>query len=486
MLLCGIAMRGVDQGRVGRRLTAGAVLLLAMLAAVTIGWTGFIASDDSLYYFGADRWLTDPPFAGDTHWSTRFPLIWSFALVLLLLGRGFAAFAATALLWYIVLVALVGMFAARLANPRTGWIAALLTATLPVVISNATTVSVDLVETSLLIAGAWLLGEAAPGRRGMLHGLAAGICFGAAILCRETSLLSLVAFVPIFFIGRPATRLSLIGAGIGMAAVLGGEGLFQWAMTGDALRRYDIAFHHDAHIDRTANKEGNFLLHPAIDPLLVLFINDDFGMVFWVASAGIYLAGRRLLIGIDTPLLALLAAMALADFLLVGALTHKLVLNPRYFMLPAILAVIGCALWLDWASAWLRRLGLTELVAVNLLLLSVGNAHPRWEMEVLVATCIAHPDEMVSGDPVLVRRASLPLRFAHLANARYAPAPRGGLVVAPIDQAPAGTVLQIRRSPPTRLGAVLEVAGLRPLVPKAIERRMFMPNETIVVVRTPR
>lgn len=461
------------------------LLAAAMIAALAVGWTGFIASDDSLYFVAAEHWLTDPPFAGDNHWATRFPLLWSFAAMIALLGRGFVAFAATAVLWYVVLIVIVWRFAARIGGDRAGWIAALLTATLPVVISNATTVSVDLLETSMLLLGAWALGEAGRDRDGLIRGVLAGLCFGTAILCRETSLLSLVAMGPLFLVGRPVPRSVLVAAGVGLAIALGGEALFQWAMTGDPLRRYDIAFHHDSHIDRAANMEGNFLLHPVIDPLLVLLVNDDFGLLFWIAGAAAAIGWRRIFKGIRRGPLIVLAAMALADFLLVALLYNKLVLNPRYFMLPTILAVIVLAIWLDRSGPRLRAAVIAKVIAFNLLLMSVGNAHPRWAMEALVATCRAHPAEIVSGDPVTVRRARLSLRFVGLANARYAPAAPGGLLVIPEALAPDGTVVARYPSPPTRLGGLIDAIGLRAIVPGSLQRRMFAPNDTIVVVRLP-
>ncbi len=454
--------------------------------AVSIGWTGFMASDDSLYFVGAEHWLRDPPFAGDNHWTTRFPLLWSFAAMLLVFGRGFVAFAATALLWYGVLIALVGLFAARIGGGRTGWIAAMIAATLPVIVANATTVGVDLLETSLLLGGAWLLGEGGDRRAAALRGLAAGVCFGTAIICRETSLLSLVAMGPLFLIGRPVSRPAMVAAGVGLVLVLGGEALFQWALTGDPLRRYAIAFNHDSHIDRAANHEGNLLIHPAIDPLLVLLINDDFGLLFWVAGLGAVVALRRGW-GIARPgPLLVLAAMALADFVLVAVLTEKLVLNPRYFMLPAILAVVVSALWLSRLPGRWRWPVLAGLLVINLLMLSVGNAHPRWEMEVLIEASRTHPAEMISGDPVMVRRASQPMRFAGRANIRYAPAMAGGLLVTPLGRAPAGKILAQYPSPPTRLGALIDGTGLRKFVPAVLHRRMFAPSETVVLVRTPR
>ncbi|CAN5529997.1 hypothetical protein BH09PSE4_BH09PSE4_16720 [soil metagenome] len=462
-----------------------ALLALLGVAALWTGWAGFIASDDSLYYQGANRWLIDPPFAGSDHWSTRFPLILVFAGALATIGRNFVAFAATALVGYVALVALMGAFAARIGGGRSGWIAAILTATLPVVIANATTVSVDLYEASFLLGGAMLLGDAGDDARGLRRGLAAGLCFGMAILCRETALLALVGLGPIFLIGKPVPRRVLIAAGMGLVVVLGGEALFQAALTGEPLRRYTIAFHHDEHIDRAANKEGNFLLHPAVDPFLVLLINDDFGLLFWLAGAALWLGALRTIDGGGRHRLWVLAAMGAASFALVAVLVHKLVLNPRYFLIPALVAVTVVAIWLDRLAPRWRMLLIATIVSSNLLLLSVGNAHPRWAMEALVDAAKAYPNETISGDPVDVRRAHVPMAFAGLDNTRYAPAAPGTLLVAPEENAPAGDILRRYPSPPTRLGGLIEATGLKPLVPSALAHRMFAPSPAVVLVRTP-
>ncbi|UVO49453.1 glycosyltransferase family 39 protein [Sphingomonas sp. SUN019] len=459
-------------------------LLLAVLAAAALwlGWVGFIASDDSLYYAGAMRWLTDPPFAGDTHWSTRFPLTLTFAAVLTVMGQGFAAFAATAVLFYAAIIAVTGLYAAKVGGQRAGWISALLTATMPVIVSHATTVSVDLLEASALLLGALLVS----GATATWRGVAAGACFGVAVLCRETSLLPIVGLAPLFLLGRPVPRRILIASGIGFLLVIGGEALFQYAMTGDPLRRYAIAFHHDEHIDRAANMEGNFLLHPAIDPLLVLLVNDDFGLLFWLGGAAVAFGALRGISAEGRKRLIVLSAMALASFVLVSVLYSKLVLNPRYFTLPALVAAIVLAMWLDRIAPRWRALLLAAVVGSNLLLMSVGNAHPRWEMEALVDAARAHPAQTVIGDENDVRRAALPLGFAGQQNiASGAPQP-GVLLVAREDQSPVGTVIARYPSPPTRLGGILRGLGLEPFVPAPVAHRMFAPSPPVVLVRTPR
>lgn len=464
------------------RLLWPALLLLVAVAALAIGWVGFIASDDSLYHAGAMRWLTDGPSPGADHWSTRFPLILSFAALIRLIGPGFGAFDAVSLLWYGALVAIAGGCAARIGGVRAGWIAAVLIATMPVIVSHASTVSCDLAEAFFLIAGAWALSGGNAARRGLLLGAIGGICFGLAILCRETALLALVGLGPLFLIGRPLNRRLFLAAGVGLMLVLGGEMLFQFSLTGDPLHRYTLAFNHDDHIDRAANLEGNFLLHPAIDPLLVLLINDDFGLLFWLAAAALGLGALR---GIDAEgrrRLIVLATMAAVNFALVALLYHKLVLNPRYFTLPALVAAFVLGTWLARMRAIPSALLLTTIVMTNLLLLSVCNAHPRWGVETLVQAASARPGEIVHADPDTVARAYLPLTFGRIANA--APGTTGLVLT---DHAPAdpARIIAFYPSPPTRLGALIEALGMRGLVPGTIARRLFTPSPAQYLVRMP-
>ena len=457
----------------------------AMAVALWVGWIGYEASDDSLYHAGAIRWLTAPPFEGSDHWSTRFPLTLTFAAVMGVIGQNYVAFGLTAILFYVLLVAVTGRFTAQVAGQRAGWIAALLTATLPVVVSHASTVSVDLTEAAALLGGALLVGTARDDARGLVRAGLGGVLFGIAVLCRETSVLALAVLGPLLLIGRPFSRRVLIACGLGAAAVLVGEAAYQYVMTADPLRRYTIAFHHDEHIDRAANREGNFLLWSPIDPLLVLLVNDDFGLLFWLFGAAIAGGAWRMVAAERRLPLVLLGAMAGSSFLLVSVLYSKLVLNPRYFMLAALAAVIVLAVWLDrlgWRARWAI---LAVTIGSSLLLMSVGNAHPRWSMEALVSAAAAHPGEVVAGDADDAKRATLPMALIGQRNIAIAPARPGGLVVAHADAAPRGEIVTRYPSPPTRLGGILRPLGLEPLVPAPIARRMFAPSPEMVLVRTP-
>ena len=67
----------------------------------------------------------------------------------------------------------------------------------------------------------------------------------------------------------------------------------------------------------------------------------------------------------------------------------------------------------------------------------------------------------------------------------YPKARAGGLEVAPADAAPAGTIVARYPSRPTRIGALVEGAGLARYVPAPIARRLLSPSPAMVLVRRP-
>ncbi|HLZ78144.1 MAG TPA: glycosyltransferase family 39 protein [Sphingomonas sp.] len=450
--------------------------------AIGIGWVGYSASDDANYYEAALRWLDHPPVAGDDHWATRFPLILSLAGMIALLGKGATAMGATALGWYVVFVASVRGLAARIAGSRAGWIAALLMATMPVVVTNATTVSCDLAEASFLILGIALAGDSAAGQAGGWRPAVAGLAFGGAILCRETTALALFGVVPLFLAGRPIPRRALIVMTLACAGLLAGEAAFQYALTGDPLHRWTLAFHHDGHIDRAANLEGNVLLYPPIDPLLVLLVNDDFALVFWLAGAALAWRFHRRLDREGRARMLVVVAFALATFLLVGALTTKLVLNPRYFMLPAIAAALAVAIWLDGMRPAPRAVLLAITLGANASMLSVENQHPRWPAEALLLAAERHPGETIATDAETHHRALIPLGWHGLDHVVTGEGVPGGLVLIPEGPANAGLrIVERYPSSPSVLGSLLDRLGVVRHLPHRVAARLLVPNPTMVL-----
>jgi 4-amino-4-deoxy-L-arabinose transferase-like glycosyltransferase len=429
-----------------------ALVLLIGCIAVAIGWTGFIASDDQFYYFGALEWAQHGAFAGDGHWTTRFPLVLSLAAAIKMVGADPLALNLTAIAWYAAFVAVGILLARRIAGERAGWIAGLLFASMPLVATGGSIVNCDNPEAVFLMLGAWLLaGEVERPR--LSRCLLAGVAFGLAMLSRETAALALSGLGILFLLGRPLPRWALLAAGCGAALVLVGEAAFQWAMTGDPLHRYGLAFNHDSSLDRAANEEGNLLVHPAIDPLLVLFVNNEFALLFWLAIPAV-LAMRRG--GMDWRRFAPVLAMGAASFLLVALLSHKLVLNPRYFTPTAVAATIMVAAWLERMAPKRTAAILAVAVAANLAMLSLQNNHPRWEATALVQAAAADPSRAVAAAPEIVSRAELSLAWAGLGNVRS----DARLALVTADEAGGFEVVERYPAPWRPAGALLASLGV--------------------------
>lgn len=429
----------------------GLVLLIGAVA-VAIGWTGFIASDDQFYYFGALEWVEHGAFAGDSHWTTRFPLVLSLAAAIKAVGAVPLALNLTAIAWYAAFVSVGILLAWRIAGERAGWIAGVLFASMPLIATGGSIVNCDNPEAVFLMLGAWLLaGEVERPR--LSRCLLAGIAFGLAMLSRETAVLALSGLGILFLLGRPLPRRALIVAGCGTAMVLVGEAAFQWAMTGDPLHRYGLAFNHDSSLDRAANEEGNLLVHPAIDPLLVLFVNNEFALLFWLAIPAA-LAIRSG--GIDWRRFAPVAAMGAASFVLVALLSHKLVLNPRYFTPTAVAATILVAAWLARMAPRRGAAIVAIAVAANLAMLSLQNNHPRWEATALVQAAAADPSRAVAAGPEIVSRAELSLHWAALSNVRS----DARLALVSAEEVSGFQVVERYPAPWRPAGAVLAALGL--------------------------
>ena len=429
-----------------------ALVALVGTVAVALGWTGFIASDDQFYYFGALEWAQNGPFAGDSHWTTRFPLVLSLAAAIRAVGAEPLALHLTAIAWYAAFVAVGTLLARRIAGQHAGWIAGVLLASMPLIATGGSIVNCDNPEAVFLMLGAWLLaGEVERAR--VSRCLLAGAAFGLAMLSRETAVLALSGLGILFLLGRPLPRWALLAAGCGAALVLAGEATFQWAMTGDPLHRYALAFNHDSSLDRAANEEGNLLVHPALDPLLVLFVNNEFALMFWLAIPAT-LAMRRA--GMDWRRFAPMLAMGAASFVLVALLSHKLVLNPRYFTPTAVAGTILVAAWIARLAPKRAAAILAVAVAANLAMLSLQNNHPRWEATALVEAAAADPSRPIAAAPEIVSRAELPLHWAGLSNvrndARYA--------LVPADEAAGFAVMERYPAPWRPAGAFLAALGI--------------------------
>jgi hypothetical protein len=142
---------------------------------------------------------------------------------------------------------------------------------------------------------------------------------------------------------------------------------------------------------------------------------------------------------------------------LVALLSHKLVLNPRYFTPTATAAAILVAAWLARMPA--RRAAAIGGAALllNLAMLSLQNNHPRWSSEALAAAAADDPSRLIAADADTMFRARQRLNWAGLGNVR-ADAP---LLLVPADRAEGREVVGRYPAPDRPAGQLLALAGLR-------------------------
>ncbi len=421
-------------GRIGT-----AILVIAsiccFLVAVDVFWVGFLGSDDSLYWEAAGGWLTHFPWLGANHWALRHTLVIPIAIARALLGDGLPALLLPSLLYAIGIVAVTALWVRRAAGTRAAASAMALVVTNPRFVLISSIADIDVAEIFFVLTAFALIARAMERTAavpslphwGLL--LSAGVSLGLAMLSRETTVFAIVAIGLLFLAGFGMRRANYLIIGVGFAAVVGLEAAYLWWMSGDLFYRSAISLHHDVTIDRRVDQgAGVPLLHPAIDPLTMILFNHNFGLLGWIGvPLAVWLMRRGEL---STPMrrLAVLAVtLAVTWTLISAAWWSMLVLNPRYFLLPALLLsmVSGIALERLWRRGRRRLAGILGvlMVGANLVALSVDNRDFMYGEHVLLDLAAREPVP-IHTDPQTLRRCALLLQWKGL-DARVTDSPAG-------------------------------------------------------------
>lgn len=406
-----------------------ACILVVAALLLNFGWIGYLASDDAIYASGGIGWLTQFPYVGDHHGSVREPMTIPIALSFALFGRNEFALVLPTLLAFLATLAVTYFALARRLGPNAGMAGALLLATTPLFAVQSTVASADVNELFWLASAYWLFQAAADRSRpaGLL--IAAGAAVGVAFLTRETAVFAIVYFGLLFLFGYGLPRRLYWWMAVGFALVVGAETAYLAAVTGDPLYRINMSMHH-GEVNRALALEGNVLVHPLLDPLLVFLLNQEFGLLFWIAApAATWLCFAP---SVETRWravarpLAALALVWLACFYAAGSL---LPLNPRYGSVAtyaaAILAALA-ALQLARRSRLAATALLAGLVGTNLLCLALENREPLFGERALVAYVQSGAGGPVTTDPETRHRALLLLDWAGVADKVRAGRPQAG------------------------------------------------------------
>lgn len=403
------------------------VLLIATVATfavvVSTFWVGFLGSDDTLYWAGAGGWLAHGLFLGDNHWALRHTLVIPMAVTRALLGNGLPALLLPSLLYAVGVLVVAVIWTHRVAGLAAAAAAASLVVTCPQFILLASVANVDVVEMFFILLAFMLIHRAMVVPTPSVPRLVlAGMCLGLAMLSRETSAFAVVAIGLLFLAGYGMRRLYFFLIGGGFVAVVGLERLYLWWLSGgDMLYREKIALNHDATINRWLPQgAGVPLIHPLIDPITMLLLNHNFGLLTWIGVPLVIWLMRRGALSTVTKRFATLTMVLAATWAVIAAgWWTELNLMPRYFLLPAVLVsmLAGVALALLWQRGRQRLAALLggALVVANVLCMWIDNRNYMYGEHELIAIA-ARVTAPIHTDPTTLRRSDLLLQWQGTAN----------------------------------------------------------------------
>ena len=502
--MTGRALSWLSEGRNG--LWLGLILFGALVA---FGWIGFLASDDVTYAIGAYGWIEHFPFVGG-HGTIRYPITIPIALSFLTFGENEYAMVLPSLLYLVGALFLIWHAVRDVSGslPATAALGAL--AISPLLVIQSSIASVDITEMAFLFASVllfWRCLDTGPDPRRLF---AAGALAGLAFLTRETAIFVAVFYAIFFVIGHRFGRIHYLWIAAGFLAVWGLEIAYLWAMTGDPLYRINISLHHDSTIDRTIDVAGNVVINPLIDPLLVLFINQEFMALFFIAiPVGAWLCFSAAASERARHFARVISVFGVIWFLCAAAAQKLLPLNPRYFMIPTAVACILTGIGLAQLAASARK-GVRILAGSLALLLLSGNwvgiylenKDSLFGARQLAAIAAAKPEARITTDPMTRYRADMLLRWEGAQGRVADRAPQTGDLFyynpanadhtnfkMPADQMefyrpPAGSFLVARYEPtPIYLATIIEQAGLARYLPNGLWKKLRYRHPAVMLYR---
>jgi 4-amino-4-deoxy-L-arabinose transferase-like glycosyltransferase len=412
---------------------------------------------------------------------------------------------------YLGIIWITWSFLRRCLNEQVALLACLLIATVPLFPIFASVVFTETTELFYVALSFWLFHGATLRDRKILWLFGAGLSAGLGWLTRETTAALLLFYGILFLIGFGIPRRYYWIMAGGFLLVAGAEALIMATLTGDPLYRYEVVLSKQGNIHYKGgvegdvfNRIGNFSVHPAIDPILVLFANHEFSLLFYVAiPAAIWCWHAPNLPAQQRNILRLLLTLAVLWFFFVSIMLTNL--HQRYYTVCAYAAVILVAAWLVYGlpriSKRLPVLVLVTLFGANFFAIYIDNPNQLFGERSLVKF-IESSEENIHTDPFTLRRASFFLSNAGFENRVNSSPPTSQSL---FFYNPKRAATWIKKNPGSTAylpdasweliwensegrkisGIVLEQLGLNGSLPPSIYRRLNMPNEPVAVYRVP-
>lgn len=412
---------------------AAAFLLAALTLWIAPNGFGGGALDDQRYLEAARAWVSAPPLVAETHWELRHTLTLPLAAWFAIAGESLAPFhLLPAFAWLLLLgISMAGL--ARFAGEAPAIVFAGLFATTQLFHQFGTRFYPEIFELLFVAASLWsfyLGAQAEAGRRWLVG---AGVAAALAMLTRETSWYLPLLYAGLFVTGRPVPRAKLLWVAVGAVPLLAAETLWLWAATGDPLHRAHVALNHvkvptdqmeglvyegaggvlfNPEIGARWKDVGTFDVHWTVNPLLNLFADIRYGLLFWLVG-GLWILGRGGRREAAFPLGAILAvgllSFAFANYVLM------LPQRTRYYGFLAYAATIDGAILAD--RVLLKRgrrklFGLAAAVQLVAGFLLVSTLRRDEALADVAVPLIASVREPVYADAATLAQLSFPLDIA--------------------------------------------------------------------------
>ena len=489
--------------------------VLTLLAVGTLflwfGWVGYIGSDDHFYMNAGIGWLDAFPYLGEDHWSLRYPVVIPISLSFVLLGINEPALIAPTILYFSGLLIISYFLLRRLFDRSTAFLSVGLMAALPIFSVHFTTPVVEAPEVFFAAASFLVFLIALNSSRETLLLVISGSFAALAFATRETSVSLIVAYGLLFLIGYGISRWSYLKIAVGFFLVYGIEWLYLSLLSGDPLYRLRIDFFHDT-IERNIesggllDEAGNITISPLLDPFFVIFLNQEFGLLFIVGVAvTIIWLRKKNAFGEYRETVLPFIVLWLANFIFISVLSNLLQLSARYFSIAAFAVAVIIATWLVEAyRQGSRRLSI--LIGALLLLSFLAGSYLENkdylfpERKLVELSC--QRDERIYTDPKTLFRASFLLTISGCAdNVTDAPPQSGGLFYSvprnleqyrqserwfqPEPYIPRAdwSVVEKIETKKKLVGLVLKWLSLDSLIPEDVFKKLYQPIEPIMIYR---
>ena len=485
------------------------VILLVTALTLTFAWVGWLDSDDKNHLVGAYGWMNDFPYLAKTHAALRHTIAIPVGTSFRIFGVSEFSLILPNLLQYFATVLITWSFVRRSFGDNVSLLACALIATVPLFPIFASVVFTETTELFYLMLSFWFFHEATLRSNKVIWLIGAGLSAGLAWLTRETTAALLMLYAVLFLYGYGMPRkLYWIVAGA-FLVVAGGEALLMTVLADNPLYRYEIVLGKQGAIiykggieGEVFNRIGNVAVHPVIDPLLVLFANHEFSLLFYL-SVPAFIWGWRggELTVAQRNTLRLLISWAVIWFLFVSLVLTNL--HQRYYTVCAYVAAIVTAAWLvKGLSPGKPRLAIylsLTILCVNLLAIYIDNRNQLFGERSLVAL-LETTGEDVYTDPVTHRRALFFLENAGVEKRVHSTIPPQGSLFFynpnrmrawkakklewPSYGPDADSQLIWERSEGRKIsGILLERMGLDDYLPESIYRRLNQPNLPVLAYR---